>query len=711
MPPEGLSVSRDRVLEFLRARANRPMRAKELARALEVGQDEYRAFRRLLDALEADGAVVRQRKGRYAVPEQFDLVAGRVQTTRKGDGFVIPDEPGEEDVFVPARNLETAVDGDRVLVRIEQRPPGRNPAGRVVRVVERAWTRIAGIYHPKQGYGFVVPQEPDIGTDVFIPAESSGDARDGDVVVITIEHWGEGRPSPVGRVERVLGRQGEAGVDVLAILIGHQLALDFPSRVQDEAEKIARQGIRSESLLDREDLRDRLTFTIDPADARDHDDAISVFELDHGEVEIGVHIADVSWYVKPGSAIDQEARERATSVYLVDRVVPMLPEELSAGLCSLVPDEDRLTMSVLYRMDGTGNVKESRAMRSVIRSRARLSYEDANERLQSGTTDDEMTRALRTLSKVCSGIRQRRAERGSIDFALPETYVELDESGMPSAIHPRPRLETNRIVEDLMILTNETVARIGETHELPMLYRIHEPPSEDRLESLRRVAGVFGVPLKADSIRPIDVARLVEKMQGRPQEYLVSMVALRSMKQARYATRNVGHFGLGSDAYLHFTSPIRRYPDLVVHRSLVRWLAGKGADADREELDRVARHASERERVAEAAERDSVELKKIQYMTRHLGDTFEGTIAGVTGFGMFILLDEVLVEGLVRLSSLVDDYYHYDETSWSLTGRRSKRRFQLGDRVEVQVARVDPESREIDLELLKGPLDPDRSRN
>jgi len=710
MSPDRPPVERDRVLEYLRSKANRPMRAKELARGLEVSQDDYRAFRRLLDALESDGVIVRQRKGRYAVPEQFDLVAGRVQVTRKGDGFVIPDEPGEEDVFVPARNLETAVDGDRVLARIEQRPPGRNPVGRIVRVVERAWTQIAGVYHPKQGYGFVVPQEPDIGTDIFIPSESSGDARDGDVVVITIESWGEGRPSPVGRVERILGRQGEAGVDVLAILIGHQLALDFPSRVQDEAEKIARQGIRPESLLEREDLRDRLTFTIDPADARDHDDAISVYELDDDEVEVGVHIADVSWYVKPGSAIDREAEERATSVYLVDRVVPMLPEELSAGLCSLVPDEDRLTMSVLYRMDAAGNVKEARAMRSVIRSRARLSYEDANERLQVAA-DDEMSTALHTLRKVCQGIRARRAERGSIDFALPETYVELDAEGMPSAIRPRPRLETNRIVEDLMILTNETVARIGEQNELPVLYRIHEPPSEDRLEGLRRVAGVFDAPLTADPVRPTDVARLVAKMAGRPQEYLVSMVALRSMKQARYATRNVGHFGLGSEAYLHFTSPIRRYPDLVVHRALVRWLAGKGTEVDIEALERTARHTSERERRAESAERDSVELKKIQYMTRHLGDTFEGTIAGVTGFGMFILLDDVLVEGLIRLSSLVDDYYHYDEGTWSLTGRRSKRRFRLGDRVEVQVARVDPESREIDLELLKGPLDPGRLRD
>jgi ribonuclease R len=367
-------------------------------------------------------------------------------------------------------------------------------------------------------------------------------------------------------------------------------------------------------------------------------------------------------------------------------------------------------MSVLYRMDAAGNVKEARAMRSVIRSRARLSYEDANERLQVAA-DDEMSTALHTLRKVCQGIRARRAERGSIDFALPETYVELDAEGMPSAIRPRPRLETNRIVEDLMILTNETVARIGEQNELPVLYRIHEPPSEDRLEGLRRVAGVFDAPLTADPVRPTDVARLVAKMAGRPQEYLVSMVALRSMKQARYATRNVGHFGLGSEAYLHFTSPIRRYPDLVVHRALVRWLAGKGTEVDIEALERTARHTSERERRAESAERDSVELKKIQYMTRHLGDTFEGTIAGVTGFGMFILLDDVLVEGLIRLSSLVDDYYHYDEGTWSLTGRRSKRRFRLGDRVEVQVARVDPESREIDLELLKGPLDPGRLRD
>lgn len=683
------------------------MRAKELARALEVSQEDYRSFRRLLETLETDGLILRQNRGRYAIPEQFDLVAGRLQTTRAGDGFVIPDETGGDDVFVPGRQLATAVDGDHVLVRIERRPPGRNPAGRIVRVIERAWTRVAGVYHSKRGYGFVVPQEPALAGDLFIPPDRAGSAADGDIVVAAIDSWGEDEPSPVAHVERVLGRPDDPGVDVLAILIGHQLPLEFADEIEAEATKVARRGIRPEDLLEREDLRDRLVVTIDPEDARDHDDAVSVRALEGGDLEIGVHIADVSWYVKQGSAIDREARERATSVYLVDRVVPMLPESLSGGLCSLVPDEDRLTVSAMFVMSQAGEVRSVRFARTVIRSSARLSYEDAQRRID-GSDQDELARSLRTLSNICRTMRRERGDRGAIDFAIPETKVELDRQGRAAAIHPRRRLESHRLIEDLMILTNETVARHGAQHDLPFLYRIHEPPSEDRLESLRRVAGVFGASLPHDGIRPRDVSRLIASMSGRPQEYLVSTVALRSMKQARYAVRNLGHFGLGSDAYLHFTSPIRRYADLVVHRALVRHLNRKqrpSRDSDPESLERTALHVSERERRAEDAERDSVELKKIEYMRRHLGDEFRGTISGVTGFGLFILMDDVLVEGLIRISSLVDDYYHYDESTWSLAGRRSRRTFQLGDRVVVQVARVDTESRQIDLELVSGPLD------
>ncbi len=699
------------MLAYLKDSARRPMRARELARALDIQPDEYRAFRRLLEKLETDGAVVRQRHGRYAIPEQFDLVAGRLQVTRAGDGFVIPDEAGQEDVFVPGRQLATAVAGDRVLARIDRRPPGRNPAGRIVRVIERAWSRVAGIYHSKSGYGYVVAQEPALPGDLFIPDNAAGGADDGDMVIASIESWGEKEPSPVGRVEQILGRPGDAGVDVLAILIGHQLALDFPAEVEAEAEKLARRGIRPEDLHGREDFRDRLVVTIDPADARDHDDAISVRSLESGDFEVGIHIADVSWYVKPGGAIDREAWERSTSVYLVDRVVPMLPESLSGGLCSLVPDEDRLTLSAVFVISVDGEIRESRFARTVIRSAARLSYEDALQILESDESESEIYTSLRVLSGICRRIRAERRDRGAIDFSIPEAVVELDGEGHPAAIRERPRLETHRMIEDLMILANETVAQLGEKHELAVLYRIHEAPSEDRLEGLRRVAGIFGAALPAKGIRPIDLAGLIRSMAGKPQEYLVSTVALRSMKQARYSIQNVGHFGLASDAYLHFTSPIRRYADLVVHRRIVRWLSGKqgpGKNFSHDALEQTARHASERERRAEQAERDSIELKKIEYMQRHLGDEFEGTISGVTGFGMFVSLKDVLVEGLIRVSSLVDDYYHYDESTWSLTGRRSQRRFQLGDRVVVQLARVDPESREIDLDLVSGPLDPAR---
>jgi len=685
------------------------MRARELARALEIPPDDYRAFRRLLNRLETDGTIVRQRHGRYAVPEQFDLVSGALQVTRAGDGFVIPDEAGQEDVFVPGRQLATAVAGDRVLARIDRRPAGRNPVGRVVRVVERAWSQVAGIYHSKSGYGFVVAQEPELPGNLLIPEGKAGGASDGDMVIASIESWGEKELSTVGSIVQILGRPDDAGVDVLAILIGHQLPLDFPKAVEAEADKIARHGIRPEDLHGREDFRDRMVITIDPADAQDHDDAISVRKLETGDYEIGVHIADVSWYVKPGDPIDREAWERGTSVYLVDRVVPMLPESLSSGLCSLVPDEDRLTLSVVFVISTDGVVRESRFARTVIRSSARLSYEDANSALDAKEPDGEFGSQLRVLSGICRAIREQRRARGAIDFSIPETAVELDSEGHPTEIRERPRLETHRMIEDLMVLTNETVARLGEEHDLPVLFRIHEPPSEDRLDGLRRVAGVLGAALPARGIRPRDLARLITSMAGKPQEYLISTVALRSMKKARYSVQNVGHFGLGSDSYLHFTSPIRRYADLVVHRQVVKWLNGKRIPAkssELEALERTARHTSERERRAEQAERDSIQLKKIEYMGRHLGDEFEGTISGVTGFGMFVLLEGVLVEGLIRISSLVDDYYHYDESSWSLTGRRTKRKFQLGDRVVVQLARVDPESRQIDLELVSGPLDP-----
>ncbi len=683
-----------------------------------MSAEAYREFRQRLRQLEREGSVYRQRKGRYGTPSMFALVVGRVDVIRSGDGFVIPEEPGSEDIYVPARRLGSAVEGDRVVARVERRRPGRNPEGRVVRVLERSVSRIVGTYHRRRGYGIVVSQEPVIRAEVFVPATLAGDAADGDVVQVFIREWGDDELRPVGEVERTLGRPRDPGVDVLSIIIGHQLPLEFPDPVEREADRVARRGIRPEDLDEREDLRDLVVFTIDPADARDHDDALSLRPLPDGSLEVGIHIADVSYYVKQGSALDREAQERGTSVYLVDRAIPMLPEPLSSGLCSLVPLEDRLTLSLLVRLDSEGVPRDHRLVRGVIRSRCKLSYVEAQEALAlaeaGGPSADPETSgvgaALAGLARVSRGVRRRRTEAGAIDFAIPEAEVLLDERGSPTEIRPRPRLEAHRIVEDLMILANESVARWGGEAGLPLVYRIHEEPDEDKIDGLRGLAAALGYTLAPGRVTPADLSRLVGAAEGTPHAFLISTVALRSMRQARYSTRNVGHFGLASRAYVHFTSPIRRYPDLLVHRAVVRRLVDRHEKArvDIEDLEATARHSSQRERVAESAERDSVESKKIQYMQQHVGDEFTGTISGVTSFGIFVLLDGCFVEGLTRVSSLLDDYYSYDEDGYALAGRRTRRRLRLGDRVRVRVARVDTETRQVDLELRDGPLDPDQ---
>lgn len=682
-----------------------PLTARDLARHLKVSSDAYRAFRRRLRAMERDGDVFRQRKGRYALPGSFEIVTGIVDLTRAGDGFVIPEVAGGEDVYVPRRFLGSAVEGDRVAVRVERRLPGRNPEGRLVRVLDRAWSQAVGVYHDRRGYGVVVPQEPLLPADVFVPPADRAGAAEGDIVLVRIDEWGKDTVRPVGVITSVLGRPGDPGIDVLSIILGQQLPIDFPPIVVREADKIARRGVRPEDLEGREDFRDTLCFTIDPRDAKDHDDALSVRRT-AGGIEIGIHIADVSWYVKEGSGIDREALDRGTSVYLVDRVIPMLPESLSADLCSLVPGQDRLTLSVVLDFDEHGAMRERRIVRGVIRSARRLAYEDAEEILGRGLPEEDpgsaLVEALMDLSSVAQEVRRARREAGAVDFAIPEAEVVLDDEGEPLEIRPRLRLEAHRIIEDMMIFANETVATLGLDEGLPLIYRIHEDPDPDRIEKLRELAGFFGHSLPTTTVRPADLSRLLSEAKGKPHEYLISKVTLRSMKRARYSTENVGHFGLASDAYVHFTSPIRRYPDLVVHRALVRWLKGSPVRTD-ESLTDVARHSSDMERRAQEAERESVEAKTIRYMQRHVGDVFDGTIGGVTSFGLFVELDGVLAEGLVRLGSLVDDYYAFDADAHAVFGRRTRKRYRLGDRVSVQVVRVDAESRTIDLELVDNP--------
>lgn len=688
------------VVRYLQDRADRPLRAKDIARALKIDAREYVAFKRLLRELEEAGQVYRARRGRYAVPSRINLAVGTLQITRSGPGFVVPDADGD-DVFIPVSKLGNAYDGDRVVARIERRKRGWNPEGSVVKVLERARTQIVGVYRRSGRYGFLKPGEETLRRDVFVPSGNEGAARDGEMVVARIVDWGGDHQDPVGEVTEVLGRVGEPGVDILSIVHAHELPIGFPPDVLEEAEGLASRARKLVHWEDRDDFRDWLTFTIDPADAKDHDDAISIETLDDDRWRVGVHIADVSHFVRERSAIDLEALHRATSVYLVDRVLPMLPEVLSGDLCSLRPGEDRLTLSVLLEMDSSGEVLSVKLASGIINSRFALSYEQAQEIIDGDpSADNHLRDALRQLRDLSVKLRVRRQARGGLDFDLPEARVIVNSAGEPTHVQRLLRLGTHRLIEEFMILVNESIAQLAKKKKLPFIYRIHEAPDRDRFERLREFVAGFGLKLPKDGNRsPAALQKLLAAVEGRPEETVVSTLTLRSMKQARYSAEWQEHFGLGSRAYTHFTSPIRRYPDLVVHRIVRAALLERSTvpEALHEQLKMIALRSSTREREAMEAERDSVELKKIEYMERHLGDVFDGTISGITSFGAFVLLDDVLAEGLIHVSQLDDDYYNHVESEYALVGEMQKRRFRLGDRIRVQVVSVDREARKLDL--------------
>lgn len=692
------------ILKAVRESRHGPVRPKNLAQDMKVPKHAYRDFRDRLKALEKEGKLYRVKGGRYAPPERISLFTGVLSTTRRGDGFVRGS--GGAEVFVPSRDLESAMDGDRVVVRIESRPRGRKPEGRVIKVLERAHPTVVGVYHQDRKVGFAVPTDPKLGPDITIPWGDQGEAQDGDVVLVRVVAYGSRRHGPTGEVEEVLGQLGEPGVDILTILYGHGLKPEFPPEVETAAEEVDRRW-REDPLgpdvAEREDLRDLLVCTIDPSDAKDHDDALSIRDVGTDRVEVGIHIADVSHFVRRGSTLDQEALTRGTSVYLVDRVIPMLPHALSSDACSLRPDEDRLAVSLLATLDASGAVVEHRFVRSVIRSRHRLAYEEVQGVFDgTHTVNPETDAALRKLRDTARLLRERKATRGALDLDLPEAKVILDTEGEPTDILKVERLESHRLVEDFMLLANEVVARDCQEAGLPALYRVHEPPTQEKMTALRELLATFGFSLPKGTVAPGDLDAILQKVKGRHEEQLVSTVVLRSLQRARYAPENLGHFGLALEHYAHFTSPIRRYPDLVTHRVVVRALVERKPVPEDwfEGLEDVAEQCSEREQAAAQAERDSIDLKKIEYMERHLGEEFDGTISGVTAFGIFVLLDEVFVDGLVHVNALSDDYYEFRESEYALVGSRQGRRFRLGDRMRVQVARVDRQERNVDFVLV-----------
>jgi ribonuclease R len=679
-----------------------PLKPKELAGELDVPRALYREFKERLKELEGTGELYRVRTNRYAVPESINLTIGSLKVTSSGDGFVRPEGPGE-DVYVPASLQDSAMDGDRVAVRIEGNPRGRGPRGRILKVLSRARPTVVGTFKQNRNFGFVSPLDRRVSRDILIPREMAGKAKDGEVVVARIQQFGSAKQNSVGEVERVLGPMEAPGVDVLAILHGHGLPEEFPQEVEEAAAEATQ-------FMDepgpRTDYRHLNVFTIDPEEARDHDDALSITSLDKkGLFEVGIHIADVAHFIREGSPLDMEALHRGTSVYLVDQVVPMLPHLLSSDLCSLREGEDRLAFSLFVTLDEEGRVGGHRFEKTWIRCRESLHYGQVQEVLdEKGSVNPDTDAAIRDLHRLSLVLRQRRRKRGSLDFDLPEARVVLDDEGAPRDIQKFQQLDSHRLIEDFMLLANEIVAREGERQRLPILFRIHEAPAKDRAEELREFLASVGQTLPRGPLEGSTLQAVLDRVEGRPEQALVSTVILRSMQKARYSPENLGHFGLASPAYSHFTSPIRRYPDLVTHRVLAHTVVAGQKAPERwggERLEEVAERSSEQERKAQKAERDSVEMKKIEFMRRHLGDDFVGTISGVTTFGLFVLLDDFFVDGLIHVSTLGDDFYRFIEEAYALVGDKSRRRFRLGDRVRVQVVRADKEERQVDFKLLE----------
>ncbi|MBR1759939.1 MAG: ribonuclease R [Schwartzia sp.] len=703
----------EKIISYMRDTVRRPITAEALAEELEIGGAALEPFFEALSELEKTAAVIRNRSGLYGLPERMNLVVGKLSMSGKGYGFIIPDVRQKEtdtDVFVPGAMLASAMNGDRVVARVTPSPiPGRAREGEIIRIVERANTKIVGTFASSKSFGFVTPDDQKIGQDIFIPKKSFGGAKTGMKVVAEITKWPEGRHSAEGAVVELLGRAGDPGVDVLSVMRQYDLVQEFPRDVQAEADRVP-QKVKPDEYRGRRDRRDRRALsvvTVDGDDSKDFDDAVYAERRADGGWFLGVYIADVSWYVREGRPLDREAYERGTSVYLVDRVIPMLPFALSNGICSLNQGEDRLAMACEMELDAKGEVTKYEIVPAVIRVFRRLTYNGVNALLEGKAEDkDGILPMISVLKDLRDARKAYRRKRGSIDFNIPEVKVKLDEAGHPMGLVKRTGSVAESIIEECMLLANETVAEHMEKKELPFIYRVHEQPNEEKIERLNQLLAAFGQHIRPNDkgeIQPMDVQKVLEKVEGRPEERIVSTVALRSMQQARYADKSLGHFGLAARYYTHFTSPIRRYPDLIVHRLLRETFATGTIPAARQDklrgvLPEIAQRASVRERVAVDAERETTEMKEIEYMTQFVGETFPGVISGVTAFGLFVELENG-VEGLVHVSRMVNDYYEYVEEQYALIGERTKKAYRLGDEVEVVLVRASVEERNIDFIL------------
>lgn len=701
----------EKLLTYMKDEAYKPLTVQELEEAFGIeDSSHFKDFVKALVQMEEKGIVVRTRSNRYGLPEKMNLIRGKLAGHAKGFAFVIPEEQGMDDIFIPPNEVKTALNGDIVLARVTSESSGQRREGTIVRIIERGVQQIVGTYSESKHFGFVIPDDKKIATDIFIPKGSTKGAIEGHKVVVKLTSYPEGRKNAEGEVVKILGHKNDPGVDILSVIHKHGLPLAFPDNVLEQANS-APDTIDEKEIANRRDLRNETIVTIDGADAKDLDDAVTVTMLGNGNYKLGVHIADVSYYVTENSPIDVEAEERGTSVYLVDRVIPMIPHRLSNGICSLNPKVDRLTLSCEMEISPEGEVVSHEIFQSVIKTTERMTYADVNSILHD---KDEELRAkyeglvpmFERMEELAAILRKKRMTRGAIDFDFKESKVIVDEDGKPQDVILRERSVAEKLIEEFMLVANETVAEHFHWMQVPFIYRIHEDPKEEKLRRFFEFITNFGYIVKgtANSVHPRALQEIIESVQGTPEEMVISTVMLRSMQQAKYYPESLGHFGLSTEFYTHFTSPIRRYPDLIVHRLIRTYLIeGDISSATQEKwnsrLTEIAEHSSSMERRSVEAERETDELKKSEYMLDKIGEEYDGIISSVTNFGMFVELTNT-IEGLVHVSYMTDDYYRYDERHFAMIGERTGKVFRIGDEITVRVVNVNKEERAIDFEIV-----------
>ena len=701
---------KERLLGLINDPAYTPLKKEELALIFDIHPTEMPMFYNFLEELEEDGYIGKTKKGKIASPKSMGYFVGKFVAHRKGFGFVESDEEYTQDLFIPAADVNGAMHNDRVVAEITKPATDeRRAEGAIIKVLEREITKVVGEFQSNKTFGFVIADEKKFNQDIYIPKKYFSGAKDGDKVVVQITIWPQAGRKPEGKIIEVLGPKGEKEVEILSIIRAHGLPEEFPKKVLEEAQKVA-VPIPQEEIDRRLDIRDLNIFTIDGEDAKDLDDAISIERLSNGNFKLGVHIADVTHYVHEKSKLDKEALKRATSVYLVDTVIPMLPKTLSNGVCSLNPHEDKLTLSVFMEIDRKGNVKQYDIKETIINSKARMTYTEVSDILEN---DDEELKAkyshvveeFKTAEVLAKILMERRNRRGAIDFDFPEAKIILTPEGKVSDIKEYERRISNRIIEEFMLITNETVAEHYFWLNIPFVYRIHETPSPEKMQELGKFVSTFGYTIKGDleEVHPKALQSIISAIKGKREEEAISTIMLRSLKQARYSPECSGHFGLAAQYYSHFTSPIRRYPDLQIHRIMKEHLNNKINKKRQEQLvnivDYASTQSSERERAADLAERDVKDYYKAVYMEDKVGEEFDGVVSSVTSFGMFVELENT-VEGLIRLANMRDDYYIYNQETYTIMGERSHKTFKIGDTVRIKVDNVNVDFREIDFVLM-----------